>query len=459
MTDKSAPPHPERGLAIGLHEAAATGNIAALATLLETETNLEARNELGLTPLQVAVAKGHLAAAALLVDKGANVAVRDPDGNTLLHQIFLQDRFSVYDRPPANWLTAPGKNPRNNTYVTYLTVPKNQQGPNEILQGTSFLLACGVDAQATNHAGLTVMQLVTEDKIGRGIFFFDDDREKLLKLLGWAGGQIDAVDAGGNTVLHRSVTGGDANDMDRLAGIIAAGANVNATNSAGETPLHIAVRKIGSWSELENGNSPVQCLIRGKANVNAQDAEGRTPLHVLAAADTTFKIEATKALLNAGANPNLRDKHGRTPAHVFLSGDWPWSEASQCITLLAKAGADLSAKDDQGKTPLHYLAGLGEGNKSPLIFMEGITDVFTSAKLDLEIRDNEGDTTLMTAVKTQNTEAYIWLLKIGASQDATNKLGQTPRQLFVPSPMFEIEKRQMEMMEKMRLQLKPINQP
>src|SRR5581483_1702600 len=72
LADKSAPAHPERGIAGALHEAAATGNIAALAALLEAEANLEARNELGLTPLQVAVTKGHLAAAALLVDKGAN---------------------------------------------------------------------------------------------------------------------------------------------------------------------------------------------------------------------------------------------------------------------------------------------------------------------------------------------------------------------------------------------------
>ena len=75
LPDKSAPPHPERGLATTLHEAAASGNVAALAALVETATNLEVRNELGLTPLQIAVQRGHLAAAALLIDKGANVNV------------------------------------------------------------------------------------------------------------------------------------------------------------------------------------------------------------------------------------------------------------------------------------------------------------------------------------------------------------------------------------------------
>ena len=112
--------------------------------MLDTETNLEARNELALTPLQVAVLGGHLAAAALLVDKGADVNVRDPDGNTLLHQILLQDRLTIYDRPPTNWLARVGQDPSKQLYVKYLTVGQYEQGPNPLLQAASF--TSGVDA-------------------------------------------------------------------------------------------------------------------------------------------------------------------------------------------------------------------------------------------------------------------------------------------------------------------------
>jgi len=109
LGDKSARPRPERAVSTTLHKAAASGNLGELSALMETATNLEARNELGLTPLQVAVQQGHLAAAALLVDKGADAKACDPDGNTLLHQIFLQDRqLIVYDRPPTNWLAPHG---------------------------------------------------------------------------------------------------------------------------------------------------------------------------------------------------------------------------------------------------------------------------------------------------------------------------------------------------------------
>ncbi len=426
LADKSAPLHQERGFAGPLHAVAASGNIVALASVLETETNLEARNELGLTPLQIAVIKGHLAAAALLVDKGADLNVRDPEGNSMLHQIFLQDRFIVYDRPRTNWVAALRENPQKETFIKYLTVSRYEQGPNPVLQGASFLLACGLDAQATNHAGQTVMQLITEEKISRGVFFFEDDREKLFKLLGGAGVNINERDAAGDTLLHRSVNKVDGNAVEELASLIAGGADINATNHLGQTPLHKAAEEIGGWDENTPAvNEPFQLLLYHKANVNVQDNQGLTPLHVLAAADTSFKREATQALLDAGANPKLRDKHGRTPAHLFLSGKWPWRESGDCLAMLVKAGADLGAKDDEGKTPLHYLAALGD--QHPMFFIRGIKEVFATAKVDFKARDNSGNTALHIAAKTGTSDVFDWLVSQGAGLDETNNAGETPR--------------------------------
>jgi ankyrin repeat protein len=467
LDDKAAPAHPERGLAITLHEAAATGNIAAVVTLLETETNLEVRNELGLTPLQVAVTKGHLAIAALLVDRGANLNVRDPDGNTLLHQIFLQNRFSVYDRPPTNWLAALKNTPHKAEFIKYLTVGQYEQGPNEILQGTSFLLACGLDARATNHAGQTVMQLVTDENISRSVFFFDDDRAKLLNLLGGAGGNIDQRDADGNTALHRLANGVDANEVDRMKSLIAGGANVNATNNLGQTPLHKAAEKIWGWDMNEDGdNEPFQLLVKSGANVNALDNQGRTPLDVLLAADTSFKEEATalllkaganpnqpdksgtaallrvmqsgdpfssgvvKSLLDSGANPNAHDEYGRTPVHLALIGEWSSFSTDKNLQSLAKAGADFSAKDDEGRTPLHYLAGFKSSD--PIFFLRGLDKIFLDAHVDFEARDNAGNTPLMTAAKNGKIDVYVWLLLQGADKNATNNAGEVPQQ-FVSS--------------------------
>ncbi len=427
-----ASPHARPGgsAATPLHEAAARGNIPVLAALTESGTNLESRNELGLTPLQVAVLRGHLAAAALLVDKGADVRARDAEGNTLLHRILLKDRVvMVQDRPPTNWLARLGSDPRRETYLKYLDIGEHQEEPNPLLETVSFLLACGLDATTTNSAGRTVMQLATDEEVTEKLFLFDDDeRGALLKLLATSGGNVNETDANGDTALHRA---GQDLLADGVARLVACGADVNATNRQGRTPLHKFAEHLEGWDLGGGSNRPFQFLLTCRPNVNAQDHEGLTPLHVVAAADTFYKAEAIGALLDAGASPNLRDNQGRTPVHILLSGRWPWSGASAGITRLAKAGADLSAKDRQGRTPLHYLAALGHSN--PLFFIRDVGDVFASAKVDVEPRDAAGDTPLHVAARAGTKDVFDWLVRQGASLDATNHAGETPRLLAARS--------------------------
>ena len=441
LGEKAPASHPERGLANSVHEAAASGNLAALGTLPETERNLETRNELGLTPLQVAVTKGHLAAAALLVDKGANVNARDPAGNSLLHQIFLRDIPTVHDLPPTNWLLRASRDPDKKTFNEYLVPPpventaeyewisRHGWHQNELPQILCFLLACGIDVKATNNAGESVLQLLQEGKTSRDVFISIGERPLIMHLLIAHGSELDRRDAEGNTALHRLANDSGADENDRLAEIIAGGANVNATNFAGRTPLHKAAERIWGWDLSDPGtNQPFQRLVYSKVNVDAQDNEGFTPLHVLAMTHTSFKLKAIKLLLDAGANPDLRDKRGRTPTHLFLSGKWPWSEVSQGVRLLVKAGANLSAKDDAGKTPLHCLALTGA--------TLDLDDEFIQANVDFQARDKNGNTPLHFAAKAGTRDCFDWLVKQGANLDATNNVGQTPRILARDNQRF-----------------------
>jgi len=84
------------------------------------------------------------------------------------------------------------------------------------------------------------------------------------------------------------------------------------------------------------------------ANINAQNNEGYTPL-CEATARLSPKIKKTESinnLLTEGADPNIANNNGETPLHVAaIKG------TVSVIRLLLAAGADPSRIDKQGKTP------------------------------------------------------------------------------------------------------------
>ena len=70
---------------VGLHEAALTGNLEAIATHIDAGSDLDARDEFGSTPLIVAATFGKAEVANALVEGGADLQVGNNDGSSPLH--------------------------------------------------------------------------------------------------------------------------------------------------------------------------------------------------------------------------------------------------------------------------------------------------------------------------------------------------------------------------------------
>jgi ankyrin repeat protein len=87
-------------------------------------------------------------------------------------------------------------------------------------------------------------------------------------------------------------------------------------------------------------------LLEAGADINAKDDLGWTPL-VWALRRTP---EVITILLNAGADINSQDKLGQTP----LINAARTSQNPEVVTILLRAGADAKAKDNAGKTAFNY---------------------------------------------------------------------------------------------------------
>jgi hypothetical protein len=113
----------------------------------------------------------------------------------------------------------------------------------------------------------------------------------------------------GHTALHVAA-GAYRHELARS--LIATGADVCARNRRGAEPLHAAAMGMpgSSWWNPPAQAATIACLIEAGADPNATDMDGVTPLH---RAVRTRCAGAVAALLAGGADGRRKNKNGSTP--------------------------------------------------------------------------------------------------------------------------------------------------
>ena len=140
---------------------------------------------------------------------------------------------------------------------------------------------------------------------------------EIIQLLLKAGADVNAANDEGITPLIQSAIMGNENSIYAVCLLLQAGADVNRADKDNSTALHYATL----YSEDDDksiAENIMQQLLRGGANANAQDSGGETPL--LQCARDGF-IEGVRLLLEYNADKSLCDKNGMTPrAHAEQNG-------------------------------------------------------------------------------------------------------------------------------------------
>lgn len=172
------------------------------------------------------------------------------------------------------------------------------------------------------------------------IFTKVDVIEEMLRLLTKQGAVLDARDNLGFTVLHRVALNG----YERaVLALLAARADPNSRDQSGVTPLHMWARGRIPESRCK---SILNALISHGANIDAEDIDGHSPLHD---AIHNSNRRAYELLVAKGANVNSNTKTHFTPLHLAAAQD-----ATTAARTLLEAGANPALCDSKGLTPIDY---------------------------------------------------------------------------------------------------------
>ena len=104
---------------------------------------------------------------------------------------------------------------------------------------------------------------------------------------------------------------------------------------------------ISIWVAAKAGEiEAVKQHLAAGADVDAKDKYGRTPLHLSPASGHK---EIAELLIARGADVNAKNKYGLTPLH-FAAG----YGRKETVELLIAEGADVNAQHDDGGTPIDW---------------------------------------------------------------------------------------------------------
>lgn len=141
-------------------------------------------------------------------------------------------------------------------------------------------------------------------------------------------------------------------DPGLVGDMIAAGANVNRSDSSGSPPLLLTVsHQDGMWLWLGSRYPEptfAEMLLGAGASVNGRDGEGKTAL--MASVSPNGNPKVTRALVAAGADVDARDLWGNTALHYAVES----RDDLVAVRVLLAAGADPDAEDENRHRPLYH---------------------------------------------------------------------------------------------------------
>ncbi|WP_264686029.1 MULTISPECIES: ankyrin repeat domain-containing protein [unclassified Wolbachia] len=489
-----------------IHVAAENNNTNIIEFFLSKGMSIDDVDRYGRTPLYCASWNGHLGVVKYLVEKGADVYTQDKGGKTLLDIATHQERSDVVDYlkqvqlnqelliaaqygnfDEVRDLVSQGAS-LNAKYSNGMTVMHSAAYGGNLDIVKYFVADAKNSLEIKDNGGRVPLHYAAYNGKLDVVKYFVDEGEV----------DVNLKDSDGQTALHMASGGGH---LDVVGYLASKGADIKAKDKDGKTPLDIAIdRKHDSIVKYlkqaqlneqllaavkDSDFNEVQGLVNRGANVNAKDKDGKTPLHY--ASCSVHHLGMVKYLISKGADIDVKDNSGRTPEdeerytnsdtmrQVFMQAHldkellltvknekdlktisdliakdiddrthggfyYTWSGNLGTVEFLVSKDVSVNATDKYGCTLLHWAALKGHSDIAKFLVDKeanvnakdilGRTPIhFAVMNNHKDIQDVYGRGSTYTTAESSDEEVIQLFLMRGASINEADKNGETPLHL------------------------------